>query len=150
MNKLAVIFVPLLLFLLVPKVPNKPSPKSIVLAPRRIAFPSSFKAKPKPKTKTIVKREMIVTAYTKNDKSMNGKGITASGKPVQEGVTVAAPSDIPLGTKLYIPALKHTYTVTDRGGAITGNRLDLYVAVKEKALTFGVKKLEVIVERRAK
>lgn len=89
---------------------------------------------------------MVVTAYTKNDKGMDGKGITASGTPVQEGVTIAAPPEIPLGTKLYIPALHHTYLVTDRGGVIQGNRLDLYIASRARALEFGKKKLEVVFE----
>ena len=91
---------------------------------------------------------MVITAYTKDDEGMDGKGITTSGQPVQEGVTIAAPPNIPLGTKLYIPELHHTYTVTDRGGAIKGNRLDLYVADKKRAMEFGRKELEVFVDAK--
>ena len=89
---------------------------------------------------------MILTAYTKDDEGMDGLGITASGKRVEEGVTIAAPPGIPFGTKLYIPALNHTYTVTDRGGNIQGNRLDVYVGDKEKALIFGAKILDVFIQ----
>lgn len=89
---------------------------------------------------------MVLTAYTKDDEGMDGLGITASGKRVEEGVTIAAPPGIPFGTKLYIPALNHTYTVTDRGGDIKGNRLDLYISDKERALAFGTQTLDVVYE----
>jgi len=90
---------------------------------------------------------MVVTAYTRSDAGMDGKGITASGKPAQEGVTIAAPPAIPLGTKLYIPALNHTYTVTDRGGAIRGDRLDLFMESRGKAMDFGKQRLEVVITK---
>ncbi|KLU61451.1 cell wall-binding protein YocH precursor [Peptococcaceae bacterium CEB3] len=86
---------------------------------------------------------MIVTAYTKNDKTMNGCGITASGAPVEEGVTIAAPPQIPFGTRIFIPALGRTYTVTDRGGAIRGDHLDLYMNSRARAIKFGRRRLKV-------
>ena len=54
-------------------------------------------------------------------------GITASGEKVQEGVTVAADTSIlPMGSKIYIEGIGWR-TVQDRGGAIKGNKLDIYV-----------------------
>ncbi|WP_242831021.1 3D domain-containing protein [Desulfosporosinus meridiei] len=89
---------------------------------------------------------MIVTAYTANDRGRDGKGITASGEPVKEGWTIAADPSLPFGTKIYIPKLEHTYTVTDRGGAIRGNRLDLYMEKRSDAIEFGIWELEVWIE----
>ena len=86
---------------------------------------------------------MRVTAYTAHDKGMNGKGITANGEHVQEGRTIATDPSIPFGTQMYIPALGKTYTVTDRGGAIHGDRLDLYMERRKDALEFGVQEMEV-------
>lgn len=86
---------------------------------------------------------MRVSAYTSRDKSMNGQGITASGERAVEGRTVAADKSIPFGTEIYIPALGQMYVVTDRGGAIHGDRLDLYMERREDALRFGVQWLEV-------
>ena len=37
----------------------------------------------------------------------------------------------------------HTYTVEDRGGAITGNRIDIYMNSHAEALAWGVKYLPV-------
>jgi 3D (Asp-Asp-Asp) domain-containing protein len=88
---------------------------------------------------------MTVTAYTAHDAGMDGRGITASGEKVQEGRTIAADKGIPFGTQIYIPALDHTYAVTDRGGAIKGNRLDLYMESRKDALRFGVQELKVLV-----
>lgn len=91
----------------------------------------------------VERRVMRITAYTNHDPGMDGKGITASGERTQEGRTIAAPSDIPFGTQVYVPALKNTYTVTDRGGAIVGERLDVYMENRAEALQFGVQELEV-------
>lgn len=57
---------------------------------------------------------------------------TASGATTVEGITVAADKSIPFGTKLLIN--NHVYTVQDRGGAIKGNHIDIYMSSHEKAL----------------
>lgn len=89
------------------------------------------------------RRVMRVTAYTANDEGMDGLGITASGERVQEGRTIAADPSIPFGTEVYIPSLGGSYIVEDRGGAIRGDRLDLYIEDLGHALEFGVQELEV-------
>ncbi len=68
-------------------------------------------------------------------------GITASGTHVTAGRTIAAPPEIPFGTKLMING--HIYTVEDRGGAIKGNRIDIYFETHEEANKFGVQYIEV-------
>jgi rare lipoprotein A len=88
-------------------------------------------------------RMMRVTAYSLlDDQSMN-KGITASGEKVLEGRTIAADPSIPFGTQIYIPELGETFTVTDRGGAIKGDRLDIYMKGQKDALKFGSRELEI-------
>lgn len=68
-------------------------------------------------------------------------GITASGTKVTAGRTIAAPPEIPFGTKISING--HIYTVEDRGGAIKGNRIDIYFETHQAALDFGVQYIEV-------
>jgi 3D (Asp-Asp-Asp) domain-containing protein len=63
-------------------------------------------------------------------------GITASGVEAVEGVTVATDSSIPFGTKIYIDGVGERI-VQDRGGAIKGNRIDLYFSDHQSALNFG-------------
>ena len=94
----------------------------------------------------IERRVMKITAYTARDKGMNGKGITANGEKVIEGRTIAADSSIPFGTEIYIPELGKTFVVTDRGGAIYGDRLDLFMESRKDALRFGVQDLGVLIK----
>jgi len=89
-------------------------------------------------------RKMVATAYTAGYES-TGKnpgdkyyGVTSSGRKAKPYHTIAAPPDIPIGTKVYIPELVEfwakrgvsisgIFTVEDRGGAIKGNLLDIYM-----------------------
>ena len=69
-------------------------------------------------------------------------GITASGTNVQQGRTIAADVGIlPFGTKVYIDG--NIYTVEDTGGAIRGNRIDIYFNNHQDALNFGLQKKEI-------
>ena len=68
-------------------------------------------------------------------------GITACGKKAKAGRTIAAPRGFKFGTKVSING--KTYVVEDRGGAIKGNRIDLYVNSHSEALRWGVKYLPV-------
>lgn len=83
-----------------------------------------------------------VTAYCSCAKCC-GKtnGITASGTKATANHTVAAPSSFAMGTKLLINGT--VYTVEDRGGAITGNKIDVYMNSHAEALAWGVKYLTV-------
>ena len=64
-------------------------------------------------------------------------GITASGTTATAGRTIAASSQYAFGTKMIING--HTYTVEDRGGAIKGNKIDIYVDSHQEALKLGRK-----------
>lgn len=112
---------------------------------------------------------MRVSAYTAGKES-TGKtpgspsyGQTAISIPrhpvyAKEWCTVAAPLDIPIGTKIYIPYFADepnhgVFVVEDRGGGITGNKLDVYFGDPEKdktalkrALAFGRRDMEVWIE----
>lgn len=85
-----------------------------------------------------------ITAYCSCAKCC-GKtnGITAMGTKATAGRTVAASSKYAFGTKLNING--HTYTVEDRGGAINGNKIDIYVNSHAEALAWGVRYLPVSV-----
>jgi 3D (Asp-Asp-Asp) domain-containing protein len=84
---------------------------------------------------------MIVTAYCScADCCGKSDGITASGTKAHWG-TVAAPRWLPFGTKLKIEGFDTVFTVEDRGGAIKGNRLDIWYISHEQAKKFGRKAL---------
>lgn len=80
-----------------------------------------------------------VTAYCPCEKCCGAysNGYTATGEKAIQGVTIAADPDVlPMGTEIELDG--HTYTVQDTGGAIAGNRLDLYFDRHEDALRWGV------------
>ena len=66
----------------------------------------------------------------------------ASGSHLEAFVSVAVdPRAIPLGTVLY-DAEGRLYRAEDTGGAIKGNRIDLFVGDHQEALKLGVKEIE--------
>ena len=83
-----------------------------------------------------------VTAYCSCSKCCGKQtGITASGTRATAGRTIAASSQYSFGTKLLING--NVYTVEDRGGAIKGNKIDIYMDTHSQALAWGVKYLPV-------
>jgi 3D (Asp-Asp-Asp) domain-containing protein len=81
------------------------------------------------------------SAYTAAaDECGKNDGITASGLKVKEKRTLACPPQYPFGTRLKIEGMG-TYTCEDRGGAIKGNRFDIYMETKSEAFQFGRKHL---------
>ncbi len=84
-----------------------------------------------------------VTAYCPCSKCCGkyASGYTSSGTKATPGRTVAASSSYAFGTKLLINGKE--YVVEDRGGAIKGNRIDIYMGSHKAAIAWGVKYLPV-------
>lgn len=82
------------------------------------------------------------TAYTSNDQGMDGKGITKSGLPADFGVVAVDPEVIPLGSMVHIPGIGYAVAL-DTGGAIKGNRIDIYMESRDDALEWGRQKVEI-------
>ena len=106
---------------------------------------------PAPKQETI-QMEALATAYC-GCVQCCGKSdcITATGTRATEGRTIAAdPRVIPYGTHVLIDG--HEYIVEDCGGAINGNRIDIYFESHADALQFGVQTvtIEILQEEASK
>lgn len=85
-----------------------------------------------------------ITAYCPCSKCCGkSTGRTASGTTATAGRTVASSSKFAFGTKLNIGG--HIYTVEDRGGAISGNKIDIFVNTHAEALQWGVRYMTVSV-----
>ncbi len=77
---------------------------------------------------------------------------TATGKPVQYGIIAVDPKVIPLGTRLYVESTddgkswSYGYCVAgDTGGAIKGNKIDLFYNTENECVQFGRRKAIVYV-----
>lgn len=100
-------------------------------------------------TKADIIMKAEVTAYCSCEKccGKHADGITASGHKLKAGdLVVAAPRNISFGTKIFIPGYGLA-TVRDRGGAIKGNRLDIWFSTHDAALKWGRQNLEVVYEK---
>lgn len=77
-------------------------------------------------------------------------GITATGTQATQGRTIAVdPKVIPYGTRVVLifpDGTQHTFTAEDCGGAIKGNRIDVYFDSHAEALQFGVRSAMAYVE----
>lgn len=125
-----------------PKATAKPKIKLI-----RIRKPKTVKNTKKKRIKRVQKKKNIrsfkVTAYCPCVKCSGSYGRnTATGVKAKEGRTVAVdPSVIPYGTKLKING--NEYIAEDCGGAVKGNKIDLFMESHSDCLDWGVKTLDV-------
>lgn len=93
-------------------------------------------------------KEIIVeaTAYTASCEGCSG--ITATGinlieNPNQKVISVD-PSVIPLGSRVYVEGYGEAIA-GDTGGAIKGNKIDVFIPSKQDAINFGRKQLKVTI-----
>lgn len=84
----------------------------------------------------------VATAYTHTDAGCDM--ITATGTQVRMGTVAVDPNIIPYGTRMFIITDDGSYiyglaTAEDCGGAINGNRVDLYFPTTAECFAFGVR-----------
>lgn len=103
-----------------------------------------------PEEETVIENTRVslgmfrVTAYCPCAKCCGewADGITATGTVATEGYTIAVDPDvIPLGSIVEINGVE--YVAEDVGGAIKGNRADIYFNSHEDALKWGVQEHEI-------
>ena len=112
--------------------------KKVTVTSRSVSLPRTSS------TSTTGGTTYKVTAYCPCSKCCGkSTGRTASGTKATPGRTVAASSKFAFGTKLNIGG--HVYTVEDRGGAVNGNKIDIFVGSHSEALAWGVRYLPVSV-----
>lgn len=71
---------------------------------------------------------------------------TATGTWPSRGTVAVDPRVIPTGTKLWVEGYGEA-VAADTGGAIIGNRIDLYMDSKDECLQWGRRKVEVQIRR---
>ncbi len=96
-------------------------------------------------------RSFQATAYCACAKCCGvSTGITASGRKAEYGCVAVDPRVIPLGTKLYIECSDGSFiyghsVAADTGGAIKGNKVDLFFPSHQDALKFGRRAVNVYI-----
>lgn len=79
-------------------------------------------------------KSFVATAY-----SLRGK--MANGQNVHLGAIAADPRVLPLGTVVHIEGMGQ-FVVKDTGGAIKGNRIDIWMPNYSSAMKFGKRKVK--------
>lgn len=69
-------------------------------------------------------------------------GVTASGTRTAHGTVAADTRMLPFGTVIFVPGYGYG-RVEDRGGAIKGNKIDLWFSSHDKALQWGRRTIKV-------
>ncbi len=90
---------------------------------------------------------MTATAYTYGN---DGGNMTATGIRPYRGIVAVDPRVIPLGTKLYIETSDGSYiygtaVAADTGGAIKGNKIDVFLETNSECISFGRRTVNVYV-----
>jgi len=90
---------------------------------------------------------VTATAYCNTS---DGGQVTALGRPTGFGIVAVDPRVIPLGSKLYITSADGSYVygyciAGDTGGAIKGNRVDLFLGSEAECRKFGRRPMQVYI-----
>ena len=91
-----------------------------------------------------IKEDAVVASRSKTSRSMSvvataysSGTITSTGTRPKWGTIAVDPTVIPYGTKVYIPKFNMTFTAEDCGGAIKGNKIDIFMGSKKEAYNWG-------------
>jgi len=67
-----------------------------------------------------------------------------TGLPLARGIVAVDPNVIPMGTRLYVEGYGDAIAA-DQGGAIKGNRIDLFFDSRQEAMSWGMKTVKVTI-----
>ncbi len=83
--------------------------------------------------------QVVATAYA-------GDTITATGTVPKWGTIAVDPRIIPYGTRVYIPQFGQTFIAEDCGGAIKGNKIDIFMNSENQAYDWGRRTIDIYIQ----
>ncbi|WP_342433293.1 LysM peptidoglycan-binding domain-containing protein [Neobacillus sp. FSL H8-0543] len=96
-----------------------------------------------PSSKEIIVEATAYTASCEGCSGITATGIDLLANPNQKVISVD-PSVIPLGSKVYVEGYGEAIA-GDTGGAIKGNKIDVFIPSKQEAINFGRKQVKVTI-----
>ena len=97
-----------------------------------------------------IKEEIMVASRGNNSRQMSVVAtayatgtITATGTKPKWGTIAVDPKIIPYGTKVYIPQFGRTFIANNTGGAIKGNKIDIFMNTKKECYNWGRRTIEI-------
>ena len=82
------------------------------------------------------KMKVVATAYT-------GYSTTSTGQKPVWGTIAVDPKVIPYGTKVYIPQFNQVFVANNTGGAIKGNKIDIFMNTKKECYNWGRRTIDI-------
>jgi 3D (Asp-Asp-Asp) domain-containing protein len=127
--------------------------KSDLIKPKQVLKISGTATKATAKTtvkkaaaKTAAYKTITVKAYAYTVNCKGCSGITATGLNLKKNPSIKViavdPKVIPLGSKVYVEGYGYAIAA-DKGGGIKGNKIDVFMPTKAKAIQWGVKTVKV-------
>jgi 3D (Asp-Asp-Asp) domain-containing protein len=113
--------------------PNQVLKVTAASAPKKTAVKAAS-------TKSYKEITVTATAYTASCSGCSGityTGINLKKNPYAKVISVD-PNVIPLGSKVYVPGYGEAIAA-DKGSAIKGNKIDVFISNKQRALQWGSK-----------
>lgn len=116
---------------------------SAATAPSKAAAPAAkpATAQQKAKFKEITVQATAYTASCKNCSGITYTGINLKKNPNVKVISVD-PKVIPLGSKVYVPGYGEAIA-GDKGSAVKGNKIDVFISNKQQALQWGKKTIKI-------
>ncbi|WKA55178.1 LysM peptidoglycan-binding domain-containing protein [Planococcus shixiaomingii] len=120
--------------------------KAAAPAKQAAAAPAKKEAVIKASAEPVSGKEMTVTATAYTAFCAGCSGITATGQDLRSNpnqkVIAVDPTVIPLGSKVWVEGYG-TAIAGDTGGAIKGNKIDLFIPSQDAAMDFGRKTVKI-------
>ncbi len=82
---------------------------------------------------------VVATAYA-------GDSITSTGTTPKWGTIAVDPSVIPYGSRVYIPQFDMTFIAEDCGGAIKGNKIDIFMNSESQCIQWGRRSIDIYIK----
>lgn len=108
------------------------------VAPKQEAAPKVETEKAEPQGKTVSVTATAYTAYCEGCSGVTSTGIDLRANPNKKVIAVD-PNVIPLGSRVYVEGYGEAIA-GDVGGAIKGNRIDVFIPSKSSALDYGIQR----------
>ncbi|OCA90768.1 peptidoglycan-binding protein [Bacillus sp. FJAT-27225] len=125
-----------------PQINTQSTPTKQVSQPKVKAAPAA-KQEAKTNGKELAVTATAYTAYCEGCSGITATGINLKNNPGAKVIAVD-PSVIPLGTKVFVEGYGEAIA-GDTGGAIKGNKIDVFIPSRDAALKWGVKKVKVTI-----
>ncbi|MCM3694687.1 3D domain-containing protein [Neobacillus niacini] len=122
--------------------PTESTPAPAVEAPAPVESAPAVEAAA-PSSKEIIVEATAYTASCEGCSGITATGIDLLANPNQKVISVD-PSVIPLGSKVYVEGYGEAIA-GDTGGAIKGNKIDIFIPTKQEAINFGRKQVKVTI-----